>query len=158
MRRRDFLTMATVGGVGATLGFPAFLRRAAASNPIKIGMPAALSGGYAQYGIQAKRAAELYTKDIAGKGILGRPVEFIYEDTAGDPATAVRKAQKLVEKDDVKILTGIALSSEAIAVSKKCPEWKVIFMSTINGAGSLTAKDYNRYFFRPNTSGPMGAR
>jgi len=158
MRRRDFLTMTTVGGVGATLGFPAFLRRAAASNPIKIGMPAALSGGYAQYGIQAKRAAELYTKDIAGKGILGRPVEFIYEDTAGDPATAVRKAQKLVEKDDVKILTGIALSSEAIAVSKKCPEWKVIFMSTINGAGSLTAKDYNRYFFRPNTSGPMGAR
>jgi len=27
-------------------------------------------------------------------------VEFIYEDTAGDPATAVRKAQKLVEKGD----------------------------------------------------------
>jgi branched-chain amino acid transport system substrate-binding protein len=159
MRRRDFLTVAAVGGVGASLGFPAFLRRAAAATPIKIGMPAALSGGYAQYGIQAKRAAELYTKDIAAKGgILGRPVEFIYEDTAGDPATAVRKAQKLVEKDEVKFLTGIALSSEAIAVSKKCPEWKVIFMSTINGAGSLTAKDYNRYFFRPNTSGPMGAR
>ncbi len=158
MRRRDFLTMAAVGGVGATLGFPALLRRAAANNPIKIGMPAALSGSYAQYGIQAKRAAELYTKDIAAKGLLGRPVEFLYEDTAGDPATAVRKAQKLVEKDDVKILTGIALSSEAIAVSKKCPEWKVVFMSTINGAGSLTAKDYNRYFFRINTSGPMGAR
>ena len=159
MKRRDFLKVAAVGGVGASLGFPAFLRGAAAAAPIKIGMPAALSGAYAQYGIQAKRAAELFAKDIAAKGgILGRPVEFIYEDTQGDPATAVRKAQKLVEKDDVKFLTGIALSSEAIAVSKKCPEWKVIFMSTINGAGSLTAKDYNRYFFRPNTSGPMGAR
>src|SRR2546427_12651523 len=31
-------------------------------------------------------------------------------------------------------------------------------MSTINGAGALTAKSYNRYFFRVNTSGPMGAR
>src|SRR6267142_6444992 len=157
MRRRDFLKVAVVGG--ATLGAPVLLRNAwAQGGPIKIGMPAALSGAYAQYGIQAKRAAELFSKDIKGKGILGRPVEFIYEDTAGDPATAVRKAQKLVEKDGVKFLTGVALSSEALAVSAKCPEWKVIFMSTINGAGSLTTKSFHRYFSRVNTSGPMGAR
>ncbi len=31
-------------------------------------------------------------------------------------------------------------------------------MSTINGAGALTAKAFHRYFFRVNTSGPMGAR
>src|SRR5947208_9225103 len=158
MRRREFLRVAATGGVGASLGVPVYLRQAWAQNPIKIGMPAALSGGNAQYGIQAKRAAELFAKDIKAKGILGRPVEFIYEDTAGDPATAVRKAQKLVEKDGVKFLTGVALSSEALAVSAKCPEWKVIFMSTINGAGALTAKAFHRYFFRVNTSGPMGAR
>src|SRR5437867_12074101 len=97
MRRREFLKTAVAGGVGATVGAPTFLRRAYAQNPIKIGMPAALSGSNAQYGIQAKRAAELFAKDIKAKGVLGRPVEFIYEDTGGDPATAVRKAQKLVE-------------------------------------------------------------
>src|SRR5215471_6661213 len=145
MRRRDFLQVAVAGGLGVSLGVPAYLRRAWAQTPIKIGMPAALSGAYAQY-------------DIKAKGVLGRPVEFIYEDTVGDPATAVRKAQKLVEKDGVKFLTGVALSSEALAVSAKCPEWKVIFMSTINGAGALTAKAFHRYFFRVNTSGPMGAR
>src|SRR5207249_8990717 len=157
MRRREFLKVAATGGLGASLGVPVYLRQAWAQNPIKIGMPAALSGGNAQYGIQVKRAAELFAKDMKAKGILGRPVEFIYEDTAGDPATAVRKAQKLVEKDGVKFLTGVVLSSEALAVSAKCPEWKVIFMSTINGAGALTAKSFNRYFFRVNTSGPMGA-
>src|SRR5919108_4574891 len=94
MRRRDFLKVAVVGS--ATVSTPVFLRNAWAQSPIKIGMPAALSGAYAQYGIQARRAAELYSRDIKAKGILGRPVEFIYEDTAGDPATAVRKAQKLV--------------------------------------------------------------
>jgi branched-chain amino acid transport system substrate-binding protein len=31
-------------------------------------------------------------------------------------------------------------------------------MSTINGAGALTTKAFHRYFFRVNTSGPMGAR
>lgn len=160
MKRRDFLKVAAAGGVGVSVGVgvPAYLRHAWAQNPIKIGLPTVLSGGAAQYGIQAKRACELFARDVKGKGILGRPVEFIYEDTGGDPATAVRKAQKLVEKDGVKLLTGTVLSSEALAVSAKCPEWKVILMSTINGAGALTAKSYNRYFFRANTSGPMGAR
>src|SRR3989442_14401566 len=106
MRRRDFLQVAVAGGVGASLGVPAFLRKTwAQGGPIKIGMPAALSGSNAQYGIQAKRAAELFSKDIKGKGILGRPVEFIYEDTGGDPATAVLKAQQLVEQAAVKFLT-----------------------------------------------------
>src|SRR2546427_8734015 len=156
MRRRDFLKVA--GGAAAGVSAPIYLRTAWAQGPIKIGMPAALSGSNAQYGIQARRAAELFAKDIKAKGILGRPVEFIHDDTGGAPATAVRKAQKLVEKDGVKFLTGVVLSSEALAVSAKCPEWKVIFMSTINGAGALTAKSWNRYFFRVNTSGPMGAR
>src|SRR5687768_15501511 len=159
MDRRQFLATAVTGSAMLTLGGPAVLRRAYAQNPIKIGLPAALSGSNAQYGLQAKRACELYGKEINAKGgVLGRPLEFIYEDTGGDPATAVRKAQKLVEKDGVKILTGTTLSSEALAVSAKCPEWKVIFMSTINGAGSLTTKSFHRYFFRVNTSGPMGAR
>src|SRR5262245_12835468 len=157
--RRDFVRSGPATGTAPALGWRPYLRHAWAAEPIRIGLPAALSGGNAQYGVQAKRACELFAKDIKAKGgILGRPVEFIYEDTAGDPATAVRKAQKLVEKDGVKFLTGVALSSEALAVSAKCPEWKVIFMSTINGAGTLTTKSWNRYFFRVNTSGPMGAR
>ena len=72
MRRRDFLRAAVAGGVGASLGSPALLRRSwAQGGPIKIGMPAALSGAYAQYGIQAKRAAELFSKDI--KAVAGSP-------------------------------------------------------------------------------------
>src|SRR3990172_4009199 len=159
MRRREFLKAGIVGGTAVAVGGPFVLRQADAQNPIKIGLPTVLSGGNAQYGIQAKRACQLFGKEVNARGgILGRPVEFIYEDTGADPATAVRKAQKLVEKDGVRVLTGTVLSSEALAVSAKCPEWKVILMSTINGAGALTAKSYNRYFFRINTSGPMGAR
>jgi branched-chain amino acid transport system substrate-binding protein len=157
--RRGFTKGALALGTGLTLGFPAVLRRAYAADPIKIGVPAVLSGGAAHYGLQDKRACEMFAKDIKAKGgILGRPVEFIFEDTTGDPATAVRKAQKLVEKDGVKYLTGIVLSSEALAVSAKCPEWKVLFMSSFTGVGSFTANKFNRYSFRPNTSGPMGAR
>src|SRR5256885_16676142 len=158
MRRRDFLKAAVAGGAGASLGGRLYPRAAWAQGPIKIGMPAALSGAYAQYGIQARRAAELFSKDIKAKGILGRPVEFIYEDTAGDPAAAARKAQKLVEKDGVKFLTGVALSSEALAGSAKCPEGKGIFMSTINGAGAATPEALPPHLLRVDTNGAMGAR
>jgi branched-chain amino acid transport system substrate-binding protein len=138
---------------------PVLVRSAGGAEPIKVGVPTVLSGGNAQYGTQVKRACDFFAKEVKAKGgVLGRPLEFIFEDTASDPATAVRKAQKLVEKDGVKFLTGVALSSEALAVSAKCPEWKVIFMSTVNGVGSLTAKSFNPYFFRVNTSGPMGTR
>src|SRR5256712_3498487 len=157
--RREFLSVAAAGGIGVTLGAPVFLRRAAAAEPIKVGLPSALSGGNAQYGLQAKRACELFGREINAKGgLLGRPVQFIYEDTGGDPATAVRKAQKLVEKDNVKFLTGTVLSSEALAVSAKCPEWKVILMSTINGAGQLPTTAWPRHLFPRKPSRPQGAR
>src|SRR5207245_3237276 len=121
--RREFLTAVAAGGIGATLGAPVFLRRAAAAEPIKVGLPSALSGSNAQYGTQAKRACELFGKEINARGgVLGRPLQFIYEDTGGDPATAVRKAQKLVEKDDVKFLTGTVHPSEALACSATGPE------------------------------------
>jgi len=67
-----------------------------------------------------------------GERILGRPVEFIYEDTGGDPATAVRKARSWSRRTAWKFLTGVVLSSEALAVSANA-RVKVIFMSTING-------------------------
>jgi branched-chain amino acid transport system substrate-binding protein len=156
--RRDFVKTAALAGL-ATVSAPALIRRTFAAQPIKIGVPTVLSGGNVQYGMQAKRACELFAADVKAKGgVLERPIEFIYEDTASDPATAVRKAQKLVEKDGVKFLTGVVLSSEALAVSAKCLEWGVIFMSTINGTGALTAKSFNRNFFRQNISGPMGTR
>lgn len=156
--RRDFVKMTALGSAVTAIGAGAWVRRGWAAEPIKIGIPTVLSGGNAQYGIQVKRACELWAKEKGKTGILGRPVEFVFEDTAGDPATAVRKAQKLVEKDGVKFLSGVVLSSEGLAVSAKCPEWKVLFMSTVNGVGALTTKNFHRYFFRANTSGPMGTR
>jgi len=85
MRRRDFLKAAVAGGAGVNLGGRLYPRAAWAQGPIKIGMPAALSGSNAQYGIQAKRAAELFAKDVKAKGILGRPVSSSTRTPAAIP-------------------------------------------------------------------------
>jgi branched-chain amino acid transport system substrate-binding protein len=91
-------------------------------------------------------------------GVLGRPVEFLFQDTQGDPAICVRKSQELVERDNCRILSGVIVSSEAAAMLPKLESWNAVFLSHGNGDGRLTAELYVPRFFRANTSAPMGAR
>src|SRR6516225_336008 len=94
-------------GASALTAAPAFPRRATAATPIKIGIPTVITGGYALLGSQVMRTCKLVKKMTDAKGgLIGQPVEFVYQDTQGDPATCVRKCQELVERDNCHILTG----------------------------------------------------
>ena len=138
---------------------PAVLRHARGEAPIKIGMPLALTGPAAEIGEQMRHGAEFWAKTVNAKGgLLGRPIELHVEDTAGDPATCVRKAQLVVERDDCHLLFGMVLSSEALAVVPKLAEWNAIFVSSDNGDGRLTGSSFVPNFFRANISGPMETR
>src|SRR6266853_59324 len=152
---------AVLAGTGAAVASPYVWTsaRAQAGGVIKVGMPLALTGPLGSVGQQQKRGAELYAKlQNAKGGILGRPIELLIEDTAGNPANCVRKAQEMVERRDCRLLTGITLSSEALAVVPKLAEWDSIFISSDNGDGRLTAESMVPNFFRANISGPMGTR
>jgi branched-chain amino acid transport system substrate-binding protein len=157
MTRRNVARLALGGAAGLALPWAA--RRAAAAEPIKIGMPMALTGPLGSVGQQLKRGGEAWAKAQNAKGgLLGRQIQLLIEDTAGNPADCVRKAQEMVERDGCNIFTGITLSSEALAVVPKLDEWKAIFISSDNGDGKLTADSFVPNFFRANISAPMGAR
>ena len=105
------------------------------------------------------RTCRLVKKMTDAKGgVIGRPIEFLFQDTQGDPAMCVRKSQELVERDNCRILTGVIVSSEAAAMLPKLEEWNAVFLSHGNGDGRLTAELFVPRFFRANTSAPMGAR
>jgi branched-chain amino acid transport system substrate-binding protein len=143
----------------AMLSSPAILRVATAATPIKIGIPTVITGGYAVLGAQVMRTCKLVQKMTEKKGVLGRPIEFLYKDTQGNPADCVRKTQELVERDDCRLITGVVVSSEARAIMPKLAEWKAFFISHGCGDGALTTKEFFvPNFFRANTSAPMGAR
>jgi branched-chain amino acid transport system substrate-binding protein len=145
--------------LASAVASPAVLRHARGDNPIKIGMPAALTGPGGEVGAQMRRGAEFWARQTNAKGgLLGRPVELHVQDTGGDPATCVRKAQEVVERDGCRLLFGMTLSSEALAVVPKLAEWNAVFMSSDNGDGRLTGSSFVPNFFRANTSGPMGTR
>lgn len=156
-RRRVLQT--TLGGTAAALALPAISRTGFAAEAIKVGMPTALTGPLGEVGQQMKRGAEFFARQLNAKGgINGRPIEFLIEDSAGDPATCVRKAQEMVERDKVNLLMGMTLSSEALAVVPKLGAWNAIFVSSDDGDGRLTASSFVPNFFRANTSGPMDTR
>lgn len=148
-----------LGTAMAAASVPAMPRGLYAAESIKIGMPMALTGPVAGVGAQMRRACEFWAKEVNAKGgLIGRPVQLIISDTEGNPATAVRKAQEMVEKDGVRLLTAITASNEALAVVPRLTEWDTIFVSGDNGDGRLTAESLVPNFFRPNVSGPMGTR
>src|SRR6201991_2862933 len=155
--RRRLLKSAV--GASALAGAPAFLRHALAADPIKIGIPTVITGGYAILGSQVQRTCRLVKKMTDAKGgVIGRPIEFLFQDTQGDPAMCVRKSQELVERDNCRILAGVIVSSEAAAMLPKLEEWNAVFLSHGNGDGRLTAELFVPRFFRANISAPMGAR
>ena len=103
--------------LGAALAVTALPRFSHAADPIKIGMPLALTGPLGSVGQEMKNGAQLWAKvENAKGGLLGRPIELFITDTAGDPATCVRKAQELVERENCRVFFGMTLSSEALAV------------------------------------------
>jgi len=145
--------------VTTALAATAIPRIGHAADVIKIGMPLALTGPLGSVGQEMKNGAELWAKVTnAQGGLLGRPIQLFITDTGGDPATCVRKAQELVERENCHVFFGMTLSSEALAVVPKLAEWNAIFMSSDNGDGRLTGSSFVPNFFRANISGPMETR
>src|SRR3954468_2157057 len=117
--RRRILKGALAAGATGVAPFLNLKYAVGADAPIKIGIPTVITGGYALLGSQVMRTCKLVEKMVNAKGVIGRPIQFFYQDTQGDPAQCVRKAQELVERDGCHLLAGVIVSSEAVAMVPK---------------------------------------
>lgn len=107
-----------------------------AVEPIKIGVPMTLVGVAAQVGIDNLNGIKL-AADHKGT-ILGRPIQLLVEDAEGKAETGVRKAEKLVFKDKVSALLGVAFSGVALAIAGEMDRLNVPFLTT----NAMTPKLY----------------
>jgi branched-chain amino acid transport system substrate-binding protein len=109
---------------GAALGVTQiaapFVISARGETPIKIGVDNPLTGTYAAPGKNENTGMQLAVDQLNAKnGILGRKVELLIEDsTSGDAGTAVQKARKLIERDNVDFLVGNVNSALAQAMAQ----------------------------------------
>jgi branched-chain amino acid transport system substrate-binding protein len=142
--RRQWLKMTSMAGLAASGAVAPFVARAA-SEAIKIGYPTNRSGVYAYLGAYEIMGAQLAVEEYNQQGgVLGRPVEMILEDTQANPAVAVQKATKLLDRDKVHCLVGGILSAEAFALADLAQQRKVVY---INTGGNNDGQRCHRYAF-----------
>ena len=113
---------------------------AGAEEPLKIGVIAAFSGPFADYGKEMEAGIKAFMK-IHGDKVAGRKVELFVRDTTGPlPDVAKRLAQELVVREKVDFLAGFGLTPEALAVAEIATQAKKP-MIVMNAATSIiTAK------------------
>ena len=119
-----------------------------AAAPVKIGAVLPFSGGVELYGQQARLGLDLAAKEInSGGGILGRPVEIIYEDDKTDPTVAVTATRKLIERDNVLAVVGPITSRNLNALKPEIERSKTPLLYATNYEGGACS----RYIFAFST-------
>jgi branched-chain amino acid transport system substrate-binding protein len=120
---------------------------ARAAEPIKIGFMAPYVGVAATFGTDLRDGFKMCLDEYGNK-VAGRDIVFLNEETEGKPEVGLVKARKLVEKDQVQILSGIINSSVAYAVRDYVNEKKVPLMIANAGSRELTQSQKSPYIFR----------
>ncbi|MDY0164049.1 branched-chain amino acid ABC transporter substrate-binding protein [Desulfobotulus sp.] len=114
---------------------------------IRIGLMAPMTGSWASEGQDMRDIVTLMADEVNAKGgVLGKKVEIVVEDDAGDPRAAALAAQKLATRKVVAVI-GTYGSSVAEAAQNIYDDFEIIQVA--NGATSnrLTEKGLP-YFFR----------
>ncbi|MGQ9483771.1 MAG: ABC transporter substrate-binding protein [Desulfosoma sp.] len=124
-----------------------------AADPLKVGFVYIMSGPFATYGQFAKQGAEMAVDEInAAGGIMGRPVQAIFEDSTGKPDVAVRVIRKLVYQDGVISVIGLDSSAVANTVVPLMPEMQTPLIVTHAATPDVTGSLCNKYTFRISVS------
>jgi urea transport system substrate-binding protein len=133
---------------GTVLGFPAILPTSAQTAPLRIGAVLPFSGGLELFGLQARLGIELAVAEIneAG-GILGRPLEVIFEDNRTDPRTSVERTTRLIQRDEVVAVTGPIASHARDAMQPTHERLRTPLLYATNYEGGACG----RYVFSFNT-------
>jgi branched-chain amino acid transport system substrate-binding protein len=109
-RRRLLGGMAALAAV-SSLSKPAL----AQSGPIRIGLIAALSGSFATNALAIEFGFHCAFDELnAAGGLLGRKLEVVTRDSAGDPSKAVSFARELLFNDKVDVIGGPTNSGEVL--------------------------------------------
>ncbi len=103
---------------------------AVAQEPIKIGSFLSVTGGAAFLGDPEQKTLELYAEKInAAGGVLGRKLQLVAYDSAGDAEKARTFAKRLIEQDKVDVIVGGSTTGETMAVVPLAEAAQIPFIS-----------------------------
>ena len=126
---------------------------AVASDPIKVGLLAPMTGPSPEWGKKQVVGMELAVEKINLRGgVNGAPVEMFAIDTGGDPEKAVAAYRKLATADEVLAVVGPLFSSTFAALRTVTNEEKVPIIATASAKPGLSDLKKYPYAFRMTVS------
>ena len=117
-----------------------------AQTPIKIGYINTFSGPIGLLGQDMYDAFMLKIEQNNGK-LGGVPVQILKQDDQFKPEVATQLAEKLIEKDNVAIITGVAASNVMMAIYKPVVEKQVFLIGANAGPSPIAGALCSPYFF-----------
>jgi branched-chain amino acid transport system substrate-binding protein len=112
------------------------------AEPVKVGMITTLSGGGAGLGVDVRDGFMLALK-LAGT----TDIEVVTEDDAMKPELAVQIADKMIQSDQVDLLTGIIWSNLAMAVVPNAVAQGKFYLSPNAGPSPLAGEKCHENYF-----------
>src|SRR3989442_14005234 len=155
MRRITWLVvLAALAVAGAWMASPALPQ----SKVVKIGDLGSNVGVFKGCGKYQTMFMQMAVEELNAKGgVLGHKIELISEDDETKPAPAVRKAEKLILQDDVKLLVGAVSSGATMAVMDVTKKHKVIHWNAVSCAEFMRTTKFHKYYFSNQPDSRMQA-
>ena len=123
-----------------------------ASEPIKVGQIAAVTGDFAAYGVAEVESVKIAVEEInSAGGVLGRPLEIIMYDCRTRQEDVVNAARRLVDQDKVSAVIGPNGSGLCIAAAPIFNRGKVPQIGTLPTNPLVTVEESGKvrpYSFR----------
>ena len=127
-----------------------------AQSPIKIGFIGELSGSQAPVG-QDQYDGFMLAVDRNGGKLGGVPVQVLKEDTQLKPEVANQAVRKLIERDNVPIITGVSFSNIMLAVHKYVTDKEVFLVGSNAGPSQIAGAQCSPYQFITSWQGDQAA-
>ncbi len=119
---------------------------AQAADQVRVGMITTLSGGGSGLGIDIRDGFMLGLEHVGGK--LGGLDTVVTEgDDQRKPDVAKQLAERMIEREDVDIITGTVWSNLALALMPTMARNEVIYLSPNAGPSVLAGAQCNEFFF-----------
>lgn len=123
---------------------------AAQAEDVKIGMITTLSGGGSHLGIDV-RDGFMLAVEMSGRD----DIEVMVEDDARKPDLAKQIADRMVQRDDVDIMTGIIWSNIALAIVPPTVAQGVFYLSPNAGPSQLAGAGCHPLYFNVSWQNDM---
>jgi branched-chain amino acid transport system substrate-binding protein len=144
-----FTRRQVLGALGGVVAGAAGGRRgwAAEKSPVRVGFLAPLTGPFAQLGKDMWDGFRLYFEEI-GMQAAGRRIEILSEDTWVEPAEALTKLRKLVEKDRIHVAAGGLTAPTGYALQPYVEAQRLPFLVPISCSDDLTQRKIGKWYVR----------